>query len=125
MSTWDASGHAALTGPEEVRIVTRRRDGSLRRPRIIWIVPVGEDRVFIRSTNGRGADWFRWALATGEGQILAGGGTYEVTFAEAADADLAGVDEGYRAKYGRRYASIVDHLLDAGPRAATLELHPA
>ena len=55
MTTWDAPAHAAVTGPEEVRIVTRRRDGSLRRPRIIWIVPV-DDRVFIRSANGRGAD---------------------------------------------------------------------
>lgn len=124
MTTWDAPAHAAVTGPEEVRIVTRRCDGSLRRPRIIWIVPV-DDRVFIRSANGRGADWFRRALATGEGQILAGGATYEIAFGEAADADLPDVDEGYRRKYGRRYASIVEDLLDAGPRDATLEIRPA
>ena len=34
----------------------------------LWIVGDG-DRVFIRSTNGRGADWFRWAIATGTGRI--------------------------------------------------------
>ena len=40
------------------------------------------------------------------------------------EADLAAADAGYRAKYGH-YASIVDHLEEDGPRAATLEVHPA
>ena len=47
-----------------------------------------------------------------------------MTFTEADDADLTLVDAGYRAKYGH-YASIVDHLVEDGPRAATLEVHPA
>jgi hypothetical protein len=47
-----------------------------------------------------------------------------VTFAEAADADLPAVDSAYRRKYGR-YASIVDHLVTAGPREATLQVRPA
>ena len=38
--------------------------------------------------------------------------------------DLTAVDAAYRAKYGR-YASIVDHLEEDGPRAATLRVHPA
>jgi hypothetical protein len=46
-----------------VHVVTRRRNGVLRRPRIIWIVRDGE-RVFIRSTNGRTADWLRGAIGT-------------------------------------------------------------
>lgn len=48
----------------------RRRDGTLRRPQIIWTV-----------------------------------------------------DTAYRAKYGH-YASIVHHLEEEGPRAASLEVHP-
>ena len=123
MSTWEPATHAALTAPEEVQISTRRKDGSLRRPRIIWVVPVGE-RVFIRSTNGRGADWFRWALATGGGRLAVGGSAYDVELREAAEDDLDAVDAAYRAKYGR-YASIVDHLVGDGPRAATLEVLPA
>jgi hypothetical protein len=63
----------------------RRRDRLLRRPRTIWIVRDGE-RVFIRSTEGRGADWFRGATDTGTGQISAGGQTYEVLFTEVTDA---------------------------------------
>ena len=104
--------------------MTRRPDGSLRTPRTIWIVRDGK-RVFIRSTNGRGADWFRGACETGTGQIIAGGQTFEVTFSEVADTgDLAAVDDGYRDKYGR-YAAIVDHLGEDGPRSATLRVGPA
>jgi hypothetical protein len=107
-----------------VELATRRRDGSLRTPRTIWIVRVGDDRVFIRSTNGRGADWFRWAIATGLGQISTSGATFDVTFSAASDDDLYAVDAAYRSKYGG-YASIVDHLEGPGPRSATLEVIPA
>lgn len=121
---WSASDAAAITGPQEVHLRTQRRDGSLRSPRIIWIVGDG-DRVFIRSTNGRGADWFRWAIATGTGRLEARGAEFDVRFEELTDeAALRRVDEGYRAKYSS-YASIVDHLVGAGPREATLELLPA
>lgn len=123
MSTWDPGTAAALTAPEEVEVVTRRRDGTLRRPRIIWDVAVGE-RVFIRSTNGPEADWYRWALATGRGQLVARGTAYDVSFVPAETADLPAVDDAYRATYGR-YAGIVDHLLQDEPRGATLEVLPA
>lgn len=123
MSRRDPGTAAALTAPEEVEVVTRRRDGTLRRPRIIWDVAVG-DRVFIRSTNGPEADWYRWALATGRGQLVARGTVYDVRFVRAAPADLAAVDAAYRATYGR-YAAIVDHLLEDGPRGATLDVLPA
>jgi hypothetical protein len=123
MSPWTPEAARAATAPQEVQVVTRRADGTLRRPRTIWIVGDG-DRVFIRSTNGRTADWFRAAIASGTGQILARGTAYDVTFTEADETDLARVDAAYRRKY-RQYASIVDHLEGSGPRAATLELHPA
>jgi hypothetical protein len=124
MATWTTDEARSVTAPEEVHVVTRRPDGSLRRPRIIWVVRHG-DRVFIRSTNGRGADWFRWATATGEGQLIAGGSTHDVAFTEVTDErDLAAADVGYRSKYGH-YPSIVDHLVEEGPRSATLEVTPA
>jgi len=124
MNRWTAQDARTLTAPEEVRVATRRADGSVRTPRIMWIVGDG-DRVFIRSTNGRSADWFRWAIATGVGRLLVRGTPYDVTFREVDDdAELAVVDAAYRAKYAR-YASIVDHLVGDGPRAATLEVNPA
>ena len=124
MSTWNRQDVDGLTSPQEVQVVSRRGDGALRRPRTIWIVGDG-DRVFIRSTNGRGADWFSGALAAGAGQIRTRGTTYDVRFTEVdGETDLAAADAGYHAKYGH-YASIVDHLQEAGPRSATLEVHPA
>lgn len=124
MRTWTTEAARAVTAPQEVQVAIRRADGSLRPPRVIWIVRDG-DRVFIRSTNGRGADWFRAALATGAGQIHARGTAYDVLLTEVREeADLAAADAGYRAKYGQ-YPSIVDHLEEEGPREATLEVHPA
>ena len=124
MPNWTNDQSVRLTDPQEVQVATRRRDGTLRRPTIIWIVRDGQ-RVFVRSTNGRDATWFRGAITTGTGQIIAAGQTYDVAFTEVTDAtDLAAADAGYRAKYGH-YASIVDHLEEDGPRSATLQVKPA
>jgi hypothetical protein len=124
MPDWTTQALHTLTSSEEVQLATRRPDGTLRDPRVIWVVTSGE-RVFIRSTNGRSAAWFRAATATGAGRLSARGTTHDVTFIEVHDEnDLALADAGYRTQYGH-YASIVDHLEEAGPRAATLEVHPA
>ncbi|QKE85147.1 DUF2255 family protein [Arthrobacter sp. NEB 688] len=124
MPDWTTRALHDIGRAEEVQLATRREDGSLRRPRIIWAV-INGDRVFIRSTNGVTADWYRAATLTGSGQLVAGRAAHDVTFTHVDDGaalDLA--DAGYRAKYGR-YVSIVDHLEESGPRAATLEVHPA
>ena len=123
MAEWTTEQAAMIAAPEEVQVMTQRRDGTSSRPVTIWIVGDG-DRVFVRSTNGRTASWFRRALATGAGQIVASGRTSEVTFTEADPSDLSAVDTAYRKKYGR-YASIVDHLIEDGPREATLQVRPA
>ncbi|MFE4499402.1 DUF2255 family protein [Rhodococcus sp. NPDC056743] len=123
MAGWSEEQVAAITNPQEVQVVTGRADGSLRKPTIIWIVGDG-DRIFIRSTNGRPAAWFTSAITTGTGQIIADGTAYDVKFVEAGDADLPTVDSAYRTKY-RQYPSIVDHLVESGPRSATLEVFPA
>ena len=123
MTTWTPRQARTITNPQEVQVAPRRPDGTLRRPTIIWVVRDGDD-VFVRSTNGRDAAWFRSAIASGSGQILAGGTAFDVTFTEADDDDLPRIGAAYRAKYGS-YASIVDHLEEDGPRAATLQVHPA
>jgi len=123
MKTWNIEDAAMLTSPQEVQVITYRRDGSARRPTTIWIVRDGAD-VFVRSANGPTAAWFRAAIATRNGQIVARQNTFDVTFADAQDQDLVRVDAAYRAKYGQ-YASIVDHLEEEGPRSATLQVHPA
>ena len=123
MAAWTAAQVAQLASAEEVQVLIRRRDGSLTRPMTIWIVG-DADALFVRSTNGRTATWFRGAIATGFGQIVSGGTASDVSFAEACEADLPAVDSAYRQKYGH-YASIVDHLIEPGPRAATLQVSPS
>lgn len=124
MPEWTRAALHDLDSAEEVQLATRRSDGTPRRPRTIWVV-TAEGRVFIRSTNGTTADWYRAAITTGRGQLTARGTAHDVTFTHVGHtADLAAADAGYRAKYGR-YASTVDHLLEKGPRAATLQVHPA
>lgn len=46
MPQWTAAEATAMTRPQEVQVVTRRRDGSLRRPRT-WVV-ADDSTVFIR-----------------------------------------------------------------------------
>jgi hypothetical protein len=123
MADWTAEQVTQIASPEEAQVIARRRDGSPGRPTTIWIVGDG-DRLFIRSTNGRTASWFRGEIATGAGQIVSGGRASDVTFAEAPAANLPTVDMAYRQKYGH-YASIVDHLVGNGPREATLQVRPA
>jgi len=123
VNSWELPDAMALASPQEVQVITRRRDGTLRKPTTIWIVGEGR-RVFIRSTNGPTADWYRWAISTGTGQIMASGKPHEVTFIPAEGADLATVDDALRSKYGQ-YASIVDHLQQVTPRSAILEVQPS
>src|SRR5215203_7493037 len=105
-----------LAAPQVVQVVTRRQDGT----RSTTIRVVGEaDRVSIRSTNGRGAAWFRADTEHGTGQVIAGG-TPDVAFTEVADADLPLTDAAYRAKYCS-YASIADHLTSEASAAAGIE----
>ena len=123
MAAWTAEQVAQIASAEQVQVLVRRRDGSLSRSMTIWIA--GEaDRLFVRSTNGRTSTWFRGAIATGFGQIVSGGTASDMSFAEASEADLPAVDTAYRQKYGH-YASIVDHLIEHGPREATLQVRPA
>src|SRR5690348_18498402 len=101
MPDWTTQALHDITGAEEVHLATRRTDGTLRRPRIIWAATNG-DRMFIRSTNGVTADWYRAATRTGAGQLTAGRTAHDVTFTHVDDqTDLALADAGYRAKYGR------------------------
>jgi hypothetical protein len=48
MTTWTDDELNAIDGADEMEIASLRRDGSMRKPVIIWVVRVG-DRVFVRS----------------------------------------------------------------------------
>jgi hypothetical protein len=62
MSTWTSDELTQIGAAEELEIASVQRDGTLRKPVTIWVVRVGDD-LYVRSVNGRTADWFRWTQA--------------------------------------------------------------
>jgi hypothetical protein len=122
MTAWTSDELARIGAANELQIAPRRPDGTLRNPVIIWVV-AHNNRLYVRSVNGRSAAWFRGTQATHEGHIRAGGVEKDVTFVDVPhDIDDA-LDAAYRAKY--RYSpSSVAHIVSPQARSATLELVP-
>jgi len=112
------------SGPQPSwEIASRRRDGTLRNPRTIWVVRVGDD-LFVRSMNGRAGGWFPATQVRHQGHIGAGGVDKDVTFAEA-DPDLNDqIDAAYRDKYRRYGERIIGGVVNPEARAATIKLVP-
>ena len=123
MTAWTNDELNKIERTEELQISSLRKDGSLRKLVTVWVVRVGDD-VYVRSTNGRTASWFRGAQDRHEGRVWVGGINKDVAFVEETDPNVnEKIDQAYRAKY-RRYAGIASHMTDSGPRAATLKLVP-
>jgi len=60
MATWAGDELSTIGAADEVRIAPLGRDGTPRKPVIVWIVRVGDD-LYVRSVNGASAAWFRAA----------------------------------------------------------------
>lgn len=80
-TAWTSDEVTRIGSADELEIAARGRDGTLRKGVTIWVVR-HDDRLYVRSVNGRNAAWFRGALATYEGRIRAGGVEKDVTFVE-------------------------------------------
>ena len=98
MSTWTSTELDRIGGAEELRISSRRRDGSFSKAIIIWVARVGDD-LFVRSAYGPDNPWYVSARRRGAGRISAGGVEREVDFADASDASAEAIDAAYHAKY--------------------------
>jgi hypothetical protein len=118
---WTNDELRAIDAEDELPIATRRQDGTLRRPVIVWVVRQ-DDEVYIRSVGGRTASWFRGAQTTHDAHVEIDELAQDVTLVETDDRGDA-IDAAYREKYGR-HAGIVDHVLTPEARAATLKLVP-
>jgi hypothetical protein len=79
MTTWTDDELNKVGTAEELQLTSRRRDGSLRRKVIIWVVRVGDD-LYIRCVNGREGAWFRGVQMRFEGRIWAGGVEKDVEY---------------------------------------------
>ena len=123
MATWTRVELDKIGTAEELEIASLRRDGTLRKPVIIWVVRVGDD-LYVRSVYGRGSAWFRGVLVRHEGRIWAGGVEKDVTFMEEADPGINDrIDAAYLTKYSR-YPPYVAPMVTPMVRAATIKLVP-
>ena len=123
MPAWTNEELTRIGTATELQIATRRRDGTLRNPRTIWVVRVGDD-LYVRSMYGRAGGWFPATQVRHQGHIQAGGVDKDVTFTEA-DPDLNDqVDAAYRDKYRRYGERIIGGVVNPETRAATIKLVP-
>lgn len=126
MTTWTSDELNKIGEAEELRIASLRSDGTLRKPKIIWVVRIGDD-IYVRSAYGLKAAWYRGTQVWHEGRIWAGGIERDVTFVDIADTDDAihdRLDTAYRTKYSRYPVSYVDPVANAESRTVTLKLMP-
>ena len=123
MTTWTDEELNKIGTAEELQLASLRRDSTLRRRVIIWVVRVGDD-IYVRSVNGREGAWFRAVQSRYEGNIWAGGVEKGVTFVEESDPDIHDqIDAAYLTKY-QRYPQYVAPMVTSEVRAATLKLVP-
>jgi len=123
MAEWTADELSKFEKAEEVQVVSRRRDGTQRKPVTVWVVRHGDD-LYLRSVKGRSSSWFRGSRATSDGRIRAGRVEKAVTFVDAGHDIDDEVDAAYRAKYRRYAGSILNSVLTPAARSATTKLVP-
>lgn len=128
LNGWSADELSIIDGTGEVKVATRRSDGTLRAARIVWIVRY-EDGVYVRSVNGTAAAWYRGVQTRHAGALSAGRLRRGVVFVEAGEHAGGGsglddaLDAAYRDKYGRSSRAVARITADVA-RTTTLRLDP-
>ena len=123
MTAWTTDELGRIGAADELRVSSRRKDGSLRPFVTIWVVRVGDD-IYIRSAMGPDNPWFRRAKTSGTGRITAGGVERDVTFTEAAADAHPGIDAGYHTKYDRYGDRFVSPVVGETAALATFRVLP-
>jgi hypothetical protein len=123
MQAWTIDELKKIEKTDELRLMSLKNDGTLRKPVTIWVVRVGDD-LFIRAVNGRKGKWFQGTQERGEGHVRCGGVEKDVFFAEADNSLNDFVDAAYRSKYRRYALNIVNSVLTPQAKLSTLKLVP-
>jgi hypothetical protein len=123
MDSWSSDELNVVDRTDELRVSWRRRDGTLSKPVIIWVVRLGDD-LYVRSVHGRGATWYRGTQGTGSGHIECGSVSRDVSFGNAGGEVAYALDAAYRAKYRRYATTIVESTTTTEAREATVRLTP-
>ncbi len=123
MSAWTDEELEGIASADQLQVASRRRNDTMRAPVTIWVVRVRND-LYVRSVRGMNGAWFRGTQTRHEGRIQSGRIARAVAFEEAPPAVSDEIDRAYRAKYRRYAANIVNSVLTAQARSATLRLVP-
>jgi hypothetical protein len=123
VTTWTDEDLSRIGGADELRLASRRRDGTLRPYVTMWVVRAG-DELYVRSAYGPNNPWYRRARASGAGRVRAGGVERDVAFADAAADTHAAIDAAYHAKYDRYGPAIVNTVVGDHAAPVTIRLLP-
>ena len=123
-SSWTPDELDQIGEADELRLASRRPDGSLRPGITMWVVRLGDD-LYVRSAHGPDNPWYRRARSSGTGRISAGGLERDVTFADALPGIDEAIDAAYHAKYDRYGARIVGSVVGPQTHPLTIRLVPA
>jgi hypothetical protein len=121
VSGWTGEDLQRIGRADELRLASRREDGSLRRFTTMWVVRAGNN-LYVRSAGGPKRPWYRHALAGGAGRIQAAGAEADVVFAAAAPETSQDIDSAYHAKYDRYGPAILGHVTGPAAHAVTIRL---
>ncbi len=120
---WNIETLAKMDQADDLKIAPYRADGkTVGTPTWIWEVVV-DGRLFVRAYSGTRSRWYQAAMAQQSGQIHAIGKVFNVRFAAIHDEALnTRIDGVYRKKYATSRYMV--HMIDAGAKAATVEILP-
>jgi hypothetical protein len=123
MTNWIRHDLERIGAAEELHLATFKKDGTLRRPVVIWVVRVS-DELYVRANRGRETAWFRHIQRWPEGRIGASGVTKDVTFVDASSDEALNneIDAAYQSKYRRYNPTYVRPMISPQARATTLKL---
>ena len=126
MTGWTRHDLERIGAADELQLATFKKDGTLRRPVVIWVVRVG-DELYVRAYSGHKTAWFRHTQRRPEGRIVAGGVTKNVTFVDVSDDEALNdkIDPAYQSKYHRYSATYVRPMIAPQARTTTLKLVPS
>jgi hypothetical protein len=120
---WTTDEVETIAAVDEVRVASRRIDGSLRPFVTIWAVQAGDD-IYVRSARGPTNGWFRRAVASGAGRVRAGSVERDVSFVRTEGPVNSDIDRAYHAKYDRYGPSVVGTVVNPEATQTTLRLVP-